>query len=381
MRYNASRNGLTNFFLKYRLLSTPDLLDPEGWALHPDFHQMGPVTGRFSCREPNLQNVANALTTRSPMPIQARTPFGPRPGYVWYGIDYSQLEVRIFADVAQEPTMLAAIASGRDMHTECTNKAWGGEGNPAAIRAAIHALELDGTGDHSQEEIQRIWRENGLLHMRDLRKLKQRDKDKIAEQWLAIHGYDIVKAEKSLDKKTSRAKAKMILFAKIFGGGPNAIKDLLWCSYDEALQFLADYDTAFPHIVGYIDELSRQARKDKCIHNRYGRRLGVISDKAYRAVNYMVQGSAADLLKRSMRETHKFLKASGADAHIVLSIHDEIMFEIRRTHATRRLLGSLVEIMEDHGGAFAVSTPVEVKKITHTWNETHEAILQGVSAA
>lgn len=375
LRFNAAKNGLTNFFLKYRLLALPDPLNEGGSCLRPDFHQIGPVTGRFSCRSPNLQNVANALTTRSPVPIQARTPFGPRPGYVWYGIDYSQLEVRIFADVSQEPTMLEAIATGRDLHTECTNKAWGGKDNPAAIRAAIHALELDGTGDHSHKEIQRIWREHGLLHTRDLRKLNHKDKEKIAEAWLASFGYDIVKAEKSLDKKTSRAKAKMILFAKIFGGGPNAIKDLLWCTYDEALQFLADYDTAFPQIVSYISELSSQGRRDGFIINRYGRRIGVSPEFPYRAVNYMVQGSAADLLKRSMRETSKFLKKSGADAHIVLSIHDEIMFEIRRTHATRKLLGSLVRIMEDHGGAFGVSTPVEVKKILSSWNETQDAIL------
>ena len=365
-KFRACKKGLVDYFQKYHVLRVPDPLNESGWCLHPDFNQVGPATGRYSCRNPNLQNVANALTTRSPMPIQARTPFGPRPGYRWYCIDYSQLEVRVFADVSREPAMLQALVDGEDLHTACTNKAWGGEGNLAALRAASHALELDGTGDGSA--VKELWEAFGL-NATNVRKLKSAERDAIADQWLTEFDYDIVDAEKSIGKKTSRAKAKMILFAKVFGGGPNAIKDLLNCTYEEAQQFLWDYDTAFPKIVDYINELSRKARAEGCIVNRFGRRLTVNPDKAYRAVNYMVQGSAADLLKISMIRCAEYLKETGLDAHLVMTIHDELVFEFRRIHARKEVLRNLCRIMEDHQGAFGVETPVEVDNVIESWNE------------
>lgn len=364
-KYRANEKGLSSFFYKYRDNMVADPVCPGGMVLHCDFQQMGPVTGRFSCRNPNLQNVANALTTRSPEPIQARRPFRPRPGYVWYHVDYHQLEVVIFADVSQEPTMLAAIATGRDLHTECTNKAWGGKGNPAAIQAAYHSLELDGTGSgEPSEKLAEVWKKLRVSPSDHFER-----KETAAEQWLASFDYDIVKAEKSIDKKTSRAKAKMILFAKVFGGGPNAIKDLLHCTREEAQTFLNDYDRAFPHIVQYIKSLSRSAARDGYIVNRFGRRIAVDSDKPYRAVNYMVQGSAADLLKRSMIRCFNYLQETGLDAHLVLTIHDELVFEIKKEHAFKRVLNRLCDIMEDHQGHFGVPTPVEMEKCTERWNE------------
>jgi len=371
-KYRAAEKALKSFFLKYTENLLPDPLNPGGFALHPDFNQVGPCTGRFSCRNPNLQNVANALTTRSSEPIQARTPFGPRPGFIWYHIDYQQLEVRIFADVCEEGFMIEALTSGRDLHTECTNKAWGGPGNPAAIRAAVHALELDATGDHRNPAVQAAWKEWGL---KDPRILKDPERERLAEEWLADFDFDIVKAEKSLEKKTSRAKAKMLLFLKIFGGGAGAAADLIRCSYEEAKQFLKDYDVAFPRISEYLETLSGQAKADGYIVNRYGRRISVTSDAPYRCVNYMVQGSAADLMKRSMVRAHGYLRESGLDAHMVLTIHDELVFEVRKEHAYKSMLRGLVELMADHEGHFRVETPAEIDKVTVRWDKKEKVNL------
>jgi DNA polymerase I-like protein with 3'-5' exonuclease and polymerase domains len=370
--YKACGKALSTYFEKYHDLKTLDKLNPGGWCIHPDFRQMGPGTGRYSCRNPNLQNVANALTTRSPMPIQARTPFGPRPGYVWYHPDYSQVEVRIFADVAQEQTMLGAIASGEDMHTACTNKAWGGRENPAAVVAAIHTLEFDGTGMKDNDGVNALWKEWGV---KSANVLTQEDAEALAFEWLTRFDFDIVKAEKSIYKKTCRAKAKMILFAKIFGGGPNAVKDLLQCTWDEAAGFLNDYDRAMPDIKRYIRTFSDEARTNGFIFNRYNRRLSVDPRFAYRAVNYMVQGSAADLLKEAMIKCVAYLKGLGIDAHLVLTIHDELVFEFYRPHARRSVLKELIRIMEDHGGRFGVPLPVEMDKVVSRWNEKEPVIL------
>jgi len=359
--FRAASKGASTFYQKFLDLSVPDpLTGGETYALHADFTQVGPCTGRFSCRNPNLQNVANALTTRSEEPIQARTAFGPRPGYTWYHFDYEQLEVRIFADVAQEVTMLDAIAHGRDLHTECTNKAWGGEGNPAAIREAIHSLELR-AGEASTARVREVWGEIGFE--------PGDDAHQVAVDWLTLYDWDIVVAEKTLAKKTARAKAKMILFAKLFGGGPNAIKDLLNCSRGEAEQFLADYDTAFPAITRYISDLSDQAANEGFIRTRFGRRLTVLGDKAYRAVNYMVQGSAADLLKLAMRKVDAYLQRTGLDAHIVLSIHDEIAIEVAQKDAYLWLLRGVRNLMEDHEGYFSIPMPVDADRVRVRWDQ------------
>jgi DNA polymerase-1 len=358
MKFRAMEKALTSFFYKFRDLSVQD--DEGRWILHPDFNQVGPVTGRYSCRAPNLQNVANALTTRSSEPIQARTAFEPRPDYWWYHFDYSQLEVRIFADVSKEPFMLQALRDGKDLHTECTNKAWGGKGNKAAVRAAIHALQLDGTGS-----------EKSKLVKRALRKFVGK-KYKRARQWLRSFNYDIVKAEKSLKKKTSRAKAKMLLFLKIFGGGAKAAADLMDCSTMQANEFLSDYDEAFPRISEYIRELSDEAKDEGYIRTAFGRKLRVHPKKAYRCVNYKVQGSAADLIKDRMVAVNEYLKDTGLDARIVLTIHDEIVLEVRKEHAYRWLLRKVKRIMEDHGGRFSIPLPVEIEKTTTTWNKKHK---------
>lgn len=367
-KFRACHNGLVNYFYKYRMLRVPEHDcngDLECWTIHPDLRQCGPATGRFSCRKPNLQNVANALTTRSPMPIQARTPFGPREGYIWYCIDYSQVEVRIFAAVAKEPFMLQALKEGRDIHTECANKAWGGEDNLAAIRSAIHALELDGTGDG--KKVQEEWNEYGVSFS-NLKDLTEKNRVEIALDWLSKYDFRIVDAENSIDKKTCRAKAKMIVFLKCFGGGARAAADLLFCPVYEAQSFLREYDYTFPRIGVYIAELSEEARHNCYITNLFGRRIAVNPEKAYRSVNYMVQGSAADLLKQAMRNCAQYLKQTALDAHILLCVHDEIIFEFLIKHAYTFVLQELCRIMEDHGGYIPIDTPVGIEKVRDSWN-------------
>ncbi len=362
VKYRAMEKALESFFYKYRDLA---VRQPDGLLiLHPGFNQVGPVTGRYSCRNPNLQNVANALTTRSSEPIQARTPLGPRPGMFWLHADYSQLEVRIFADVAQEEFMLDAIAKGRDLHTECANKAWGGKDNPAAIRAAIHALELDGSGT-----------EHSLLVLEAWKRVKHHPKlilpSTTAKRWLELFNWDIVKAEKSLEKTTTRAKAKMLLFLKVFGGGAAAAADLMGVLEDEARTFLEDYDRAFPRIGRYIRQLSNEAARHGYIINQYDRRLAVDPDKPYRAVNYMVQGSAASLLKNRMLACEEWCekqRARGIGIWQILTIHDEIVFEVEEKYALHKpTLRQVKQIMEDHGGRFSVPLPVEFALTRQSW--------------
>lgn len=369
VKMRSNHKAWSSFFRKYRKLSVR--AEDGSWEIHTDFRQMGPATGRFSSATPNLQNVANALTTRSSEPIQARTPFGPRPDHLWFHWDYHQIEVRIFADVSQEQFMIDAIRDGRDLHTECANKVWGGE-TDAAVRAAFHSLELDGSGTEHSPLVLSTWKDLGI-NAGTMHRYGRKDLDKLAALWLNQHGWNIVKAEKSLEKKTSRAKAKMVLFGKQFGGGPNAIKDLIRCTYEEAAQVMDDYDVAFPRIKEYIDELSEEALANGFILTNYGRRLTINPEFAYRAVNYKVQGSAADLMKASMLKVAKFYRECGLPVWLVLTIHDELASEIMRRYARRDLILKVGQLMADNEGHFGLETPVELSLTTTSWDKKDDA--------
>lgn len=308
--HQASEHAIVNFFGKYRdgMVQERNGL----WTLHPDFNQVGPITGRYSCRNPNLQNVANALTTRSTVPIQARMPFEPRPGYTWYFFDYSQIEMWIFALLSGEKLLLDALMNGRDIHTETANHVWG-------------------------------------------------------------KGKDVVAEEKRVGgKSNTRAKAKMMNFGKVYGMGVQGAMDLIGCSRSEAVQFLREYDEAFPGIQQFMNRYSREAEVNGYIVSPYGRKYYIDPHFSYRAVNYLVQGSAADLIKEKMLETTAYLKTTGADARLIMTIHDELTFEIKKMHATRSLLRGIKRVMEDHHGVFACPKfKAEIAKTETTWDKKY----------
>ncbi len=325
--------------------------------MHASFQQMGPATGRYACRRPNLQNVANTYGTHAEDPIRLRHLFLPRPGYTWYLFDYAQLEIRIFAEVAEEQFMLDAIAAGRDIHTEVTNKVWGGKGNAVAVRNAVHILGMDDSGVPNEKVEAAI------------RKFKFRgaSNETIAEKWLASFDYKIVAAELSVGKKHTRSTAKMLGFLRIFGGGVKAAAELIGCPEDQAATFHNDYSIAFPQVDKYIDRLSRQAEKDGFIVNLYGRKLRVDPNISYRAVNYNVQGSAADLLKVGMVKVFNYIKETKLDAHQVMTIHDEQVIEVNRRHAYPWFLRKITRLMEETDGHMKVPIEVTMERRPINW--------------
>jgi DNA polymerase-1 len=194
--------------------------------------------------------------------------------------------------------------------------------------------------------------------------------DSVAGAWLKEFDYDIVRAEKSIGKKNTRAKAKMVLFARTFGGGPNAIKDLMYVDYDTAKEFLDDYAKAFPRIESYISERTQVARDNGgFIYNLFGRRLSVDLDKAYKSVNYTVQGTAADLLKIGMIKVDQHLQDHPEyDAHMVLTIHDEIVIEAP-PWLPIEIIEHMRSLMEDSEGKIPIETPVDVEIARRHWTE------------
>lgn len=120
LRYRGADKGASYFdnYSSFAVRDNYDLLGYAPLAIHPSFDQLGALTGRFSCREPNLQNVPSAETSAGDFVANGRLAFRPREGYDWYCFDYSQLEARLFASDANEEFMLQAFAEGRDLHNE-----------------------------------------------------------------------------------------------------------------------------------------------------------------------------------------------------------------------------------------------------------------------
>lgn len=307
----AAEKANSTFFLRYKHLSVQ-----EGplKILHPEFNPFGAGTGRYACRNPNLQNVANALNTRSSEPIQARTPFKPRPGCVWLHWDWSQIEMWIFAAEAEEENMLADMATG-NLHVATANRLYG-------------------------------------------------------------KGKDIVSLEMAAGgRSNSKAKAKMMNFGVVFGIGVNSTAEFLKISRSQAKMELHTYYTSYPRIRPYMDDTSRRAAQDGCVWNRFNRKIQIDRNFAYKAVNYIVQSNAADYMKRKMLWLDDYLKTrlrvKGIDAEIVLTIHDEIVVEIVKTANLKQVVLEVSMALEDARGIWKQISklPVEASITTTNWAE------------
>jgi len=402
IRYRSNTKNVAAFLEQYMALMRPDPLtwrEHRGYAIHPSFNQCGPTTGRFSSSDPNLQNVSygQVAMSRGTVPFTARVLFQPRPGYVWLFFDYKQLEARLFASCAEEPTMLAAFREGRDFHSEACNLAWGYSRNPEGfVRRAKYNLQIDTRGIPPSEPARKIWEEFDFVGLKYLKQLERgiplpekiihsKSADFIAEMMAERFNGDVIKFEASLGLENSRAMAKALLFARIFGGGAKSIARHVNCPMDEAQEFLDTYSEEFPRINEFMKEMEREGRRNGCIYNDAGRRLTINARFAYRATNYRIQSLAADLLKRSMRRMHKYLTSRGLDAYLVATIHDELVVEVSEEYlnpyvtreytkeekpyidCTSPLVSKLKRIMENNAGWVKLDTPVDVDFTRKTW--------------
>lgn len=353
LRYRGVKKALGSFFLKFEELAR---MEDGCMILHPNFQQSGAATGRFSCKNPNVQNVPDPTKTRSVVKIMSRHVFGPRPGYAWYMYDFSGLEVRIFADLAAEKTLMKTIMDGEDPHAACANGAWGGRVNRAGRKMLIRTLtSMDSIA------LQVVMTEYGADNVDDL-----------AEEMFEEFDYDIVAAEASLGFKNARGIAKMLLFLKLYGGGANSAASLMNVSKREAQGFLDDYDKAFPKIPQFMEMVIDLAREQGFIRNVYDRRISVERKFAYKAVNYMIQGSAADLIKEKMISTDKYcqhLSRKGYDWKLIGSIHDELVFEVKVGHDKSWAVRRVRDIMEDNEDHFGVFLEVHCDRTYTNWQD------------
>jgi DNA polymerase-1 len=138
---------------------------------------------------------------------------------------------------------------------------------------------------------------------------------------------------------------------------------------------LDQYDMLFPEIKRFMDDTVGRARMDGFVRTCYGDRISVDCDAAYRAVNYVIQGSAAQLLKRSMLRTAKWFREAGVDGHLLMPIHDELVFEIKQTDFTRKNVRKVCELMEETDGFLRIHMKVEPAMATESWETKHKVKL------
>ncbi len=280
--------------------------DEEG-RIHTTFKQTGTATGRLSSAEPNLQNIP----IRTELGREMRKFFIPsRADMVLIDADYSQIELRLLADIAGDSAMREAFVSGFDIHTDTASRVFG---------VAPDAVTVE-----------------------------MRKKAKAINFGLMYGMSDFSLAE---DLHISRAEAKTYIAGYMD-------------SYPDIEKYLSDIvKTAYEQ--GYVTTKAGRRRRipelaeSNKMRKKFGERV---------AMNSPIQGTAADIIKLAMIRVHKRLAEAGIPARMILQVHDELILEAEESCA-----GQAMEILRDcmeHAAALSVPLAVDAH-IGKNWFEAH----------
>ena len=242
----------------------PELIAGDG-RIHTTFNQTAATTGRLSSNNPNLQNIP----IRTELGREIRACFVAEPGNLLVSADYSQVELRLLAHIAGEDALKEIFRKGEDVHTATAVRVFG-----------VTPEQID----------------PGM-----------------------------------------RSKAKMINYGIVYGLSAWGMADRLDIPQEEADEFIQRYLAGFPAVARFIEETIAQGTEHGYVSTLFGRRRQVPELRARRwelrkqgerfAVNMVIQGTAADIMKVAMVRCEKALKESGLRSRMVLQIHDELLFE------------------------------------------------------
>jgi DNA polymerase-1 len=299
----ASRGyEIANLLLRYRELTKlkstyidalPVLVGPDG-RLHTRFNQAVAATGRLSSANPNLQNIP----IRTELGQRIRKAFVAGPGNLLVVADYSQIELRILAHIADERALIDAFAKGEDIHR--------------ATAATVFGISPE-----------------------------------------------LVTAEQ-------RRAAKTINFGIVYGMSAFGLSQALSISNKEADRFITAYLDRYPGVRRYVEETEKSAEKEGKVETLYGRvrwlpdiqsKNRSLRENARRmAINARIQGTAADLLKKAMIAIDRRLRREHPDARLLLTVHDELVFEVPEAEA--EAVAKLVK--EEMEGVASLTVPLVV---------------------
>jgi DNA polymerase-1 len=272
----------------------PALISDKDKRLHTTFNQHVAATGRLSTSNPNLQ----AIPIRTELGREIRSAFVAEPEHELLSADYSQIELRILAHVSGEPKLREAFERGEDIHTATAAEVLGKE--PATLTSG------------------------------------------------------------------ERAVAKMINFGIVYGISAFGLSENLEIPREEAQEYIDAYLARFPHVQDFIRRTIEQAERDGFATSLLGRRRPVpelrASNRQTRslgerlAVNFVMQGSNADIIKVAMVRIHDQLREEGRGARLVLQVHDELLLEVPKAEvkAVREL------VRAEMCGAYDLDPPLAV---------------------
>ena len=272
----------------------PTMISKESGRLHTTINQAVAATGRLSTTNPNLQ----AIPIRTELGREIRSAFVAEPGAKLLSADYSQIELRILAHVSGEPKLRDAFARGEDIHTATAAEVLGVD--PPALTTA------------------------------------------------------------------QRSIAKMINFGIVYGISAFGLSENLEIPREEAQEYIDAYLARFPHVQDFIRRTVEQAERDGFATSLMGRRRPVpelrASNRQTRslgerlAVNFVMQGSNADIIKVAMVRIHDRLRAEGRGARLVLQVHDELLLEVPDAE-----LSAVKDVVrEEMCGAYELDPPLAV---------------------
>jgi DNA polymerase-1 len=272
-------------------------VNPKTQRVHTSFNQASAETGRLSSSDPNLQNIP----ARREQGAQLRKAFVPQDGWTLVTADYSQIELRLLAHFTGEESLRAAFAEDRDVHT--------------AVAANIFKVK--------EEEV----------------------------------------------TKAQRGMAKTVNFGVLYGMSATGLAVRLSIPRKEAEDFIDKYFAGYPKVLEYQQKLLAGAHQTGVVGTILGRRRSfdaraINPNSSYRnrgqaereAINMEIQGSAADMMKSAMLAVRDRLAAKKMQARMLLTVHDELVFE-----APPKEVAALAKLArEEMTGAMKLDVPLRV---------------------
>jgi len=303
----ADKHPLIPILQQYAKLATrrslytkklPELVHPITKRLHPSLWATGARTGRFSCSKPNLQAVSGDQEEKSQ--VQIRKVFVAAKGNVLTVADYNQIELRIAASLSQESILLAAYNNNEDVHTKMACKLFGVQ-TPTPVQRHIAKTA-------NFEILYGIGAKTMFQGHRDIIK-SEAVAQKIIEDWLSA----LPRLRSWIEATKYRAHKQE--FAKTLFGRIRPLPNINNPNQSLINEKMVDYR-------------KESWAKDCTTQDLYEiATRSIIHGSERQAVSHVVQGTAADVMKQAMIRTSVAIDKSGLDIKILLTVHDELLFE------------------------------------------------------
>ncbi len=272
----------------------PRYVNPETGRLHTSFNQTVARTGRLSSSNPNLQNIPIG----EEFGLRIRSAFVAEAGWCLIAADYSQIELRVLAHMSEDSRLIEAFSRGEDIHSRTAQEIFG--------------------------------------------------------------------VPPSLQNHEHRRMAKAINYGVIYGLSSFGLAARTGSSRTEAQQYIDAYFERYDRVKAFLDARVREARETGRVRTLFGRLRPIpeinsknraARDRAEReAMNTPLQGTAADLLKLAMVKVHARLKREKMQTCMILTVHDELVFESPESEASAA--GEIVR--EEMEGVYPLKVPVKV---------------------